>query len=103
MLPTVTLPKLRLLGFGPSAPEEIPVPDNGMVTFGLDAFEVIVMLPLTVPVEVGANLTVKVAFWPAVSVTGAVTPLRVNPDPLIAICEMVMLEPPVLVTVSDKD
>jgi hypothetical protein len=46
LLPTVTLPKARLLGLDPSAPGAIPVPDKGMVKVGLGAFEVIVTLPL---------------------------------------------------------
>ena len=83
LLPTVTLPKLRLVGFDPSAPGATPMPDNGMVRVGLEAFEVTVTLPLTLPADPGVNLTVKVALWPGVIVTGAVIPLRLNPAPLI--------------------
>ena len=78
MLPTVTLPKLRLVGFDPTAPSATPVPDNGMVRLGLDAFEVTVTLPLTLPADAGVNVTLKLALWPAVSVTGVVIPLRLN-------------------------
>ena len=39
LLPTVTLPKLRLLGLDPSAPGATPVPHNGMLRLGLDAVE----------------------------------------------------------------
>jgi hypothetical protein len=103
LLPTITLPKLRLVGFELRTPGVTPVPDNGMARVGLEAFEVIVMLPLTVPADPGANVTVKVALWPAVSVAGVVMPLRVKPAPLVATWEIVTLEPPVLVIVSDKD
>jgi hypothetical protein len=82
LLPTVTLPKFRLAGFDPKAPNVVPVPDNGMVKVGLDAVEVIVRLPVTLPADVGLNVTVKVALCPAVRVTGAVIPLRLNPVPL---------------------
>jgi hypothetical protein len=61
LLPTVTLPKLRLVGFAPSAPDATPEPDNGMLREGLEAFEVIVTLPLTLPADAGVNVTVKVA------------------------------------------
>jgi hypothetical protein len=54
-----------------------------MVRVGFDAFEVTVTLPVTLAVDVGAKVTVKVALCPAVSVTGAVIPLRVKPVPLI--------------------
>lgn len=83
MLPTVTLPKPRLLGFGPSVPAVTPDPDNAIVSVGLEAFEVIVMLPLALAAEAGVNVTVKVALCPAVNVTGAVIPLKLNPVPLI--------------------
>ena len=83
MLPTVTLPKPRLVGFEPSEPGAIPVPDKGIVSVVLEAFEVMVTLPLALVAVWGANVTVKFVLCPAVSVTGAVIPVRVNPVPLI--------------------
>ena len=83
LLPTITLPKLRLAGFDPSAPGVTPVPVSGMFKVGLEPFELIVTLPLTPPAEAGLNATVKLALSPAVSVTGAVIPVRLNPVPLI--------------------
>ena len=64
-------------------PGATPAPDNGMVRVGLEAFEVIVTLPLTLPADAGVNVTVKLALWPAVSVIGAVIPVRLYPVPLI--------------------
>jgi hypothetical protein len=78
----------------------MPVPDSGIARVGLDAFEVIVTLPFAAPLAVGVNVTLKVAVCPAVRVTGAVIPLRVNPAPLIATCEIATLVPPVFVIVS---
>src|SRR5271167_715297 len=83
LLPTVTLLKLRLVGFDPSPPGAIPVADNGMVRLGFEAFDVTVRLPLAVPADCGVNVTVKVALCPAVRVTGAVIPFKLNPVPLI--------------------
>ena len=83
LLPTITLPKLRLAGFDPSAPGVTPVPDNGMVRVGLEPLEVIVTLPVTLAADVGVNVTLKLALCPAVSVTGAVIPLSANPVPLM--------------------
>ena len=82
VVPSSTLPKLRLAGFDPSVPNAAPVPVTGIVSVGFDAFEVIVTLPLTAPEETGENETLNVALCPAVSVTGAVIPLRLNPVPL---------------------
>jgi len=78
-----TLPKARLVGFDPNAPDATPVPDSGMFKLGFDAVEVMATFPLTAPAAVGANDTLNVALWPAVSVTGAEIPLSVNADPLI--------------------
>ncbi len=103
LFPTVTLPKLRLVGLAPSVPGVTPLPDKGMVRLGFDALDVRVRLPLALPPDDGVNETLKVALCPAVSVTGVVMPLKLNPEPLIATCEIVTLLPPVLVTVSDKD
>jgi hypothetical protein len=61
LLPTVTLLKPRLVGFDPNAPGATPVPDSGMVRLGLDAFEVIVILPLRFAADAGVSVTVKVA------------------------------------------
>jgi hypothetical protein len=81
LTPTCTLPKLTLLGFDARGPAEAPVPDRGMVKLEFDAFDVMVTLPLTAPAAVGMNETLKVALWPPVSVTGAVIPVMLNPDP----------------------
>lgn len=83
LLPTVTLPKPRLVGFDPNAPGATPVPDSGMFSVGLDAFEVIVILPLRLEADAGVSETVKLALCPALSVTGAVIPLKLKPVPLI--------------------
>ena len=84
LFPTVTLPKLRLVGFDPRAPALTPVPVRGMDRVGLEALEVTVTVPVALPAAVGVNVTLKVALWPEVSVTRAVMPLIVKPVPLIA-------------------
>jgi hypothetical protein len=84
LFPTVTLPKLRLVGVDPSAPALTPVPVRGMVRVGLEALEVMVTVPVALPAAVGVNVALKAALWPEASVTGAVMPLIVKPVPLIA-------------------
>jgi len=84
LLPTVTLPKLRFAGFEPSVPGATPAPDNGMLSVALEAFEVMLTVPLPLAADCGANVTLKLALCPGVSVTGAVIPVRENPVPLIA-------------------
>lgn len=57
---------------------------------------------MTAPVAVGAKVTVNDVLWPAERVSGKVRPLRLNPVPLAAAAEIVRLDPPVLVRVSDR-
>lgn len=99
--PTVTLPKLSVAGLLASCPASTPVPESGIASVGFGAFEVSVTLPLAAPAVCGANVTLKVVLCPAATVAGVVIPLRVNPVPVIAACEIVTLVPPVLVTVSE--
>lgn len=83
---TATLPKLRLVGFDPSAPADaVPVPESEIVSVGFEALDVTVTLPLAAPADVGLNETLKVVLWPAVKVIGVEAPLTLNPVPLAAI------------------
>lgn len=79
----------------------MPVPVSGRLRFGLEPSEVMAMLPVAGPDAVGVNVTVKLAFCPAARVSGALMPLMVNPVPLMAICEISTLDPPVLVMDSE--
>jgi len=103
MDPTTTLPRPKLVGVTLSCPAAAaPVPDKGIVSVGLEAVEVMVTFPLTLPADCGVKVTVKAALCPAVKVTGAEIPDRLYPVPLIPNCEIVTLVPPALVTVSDR-
>ena len=73
-----------------------------MLKLGFEPFEVMLTLPLAAPLVVGANSTVNDVLWPAVNVKGRVSPLRLNPLPLAAAAEIVRLDPPEFVSVSDK-
>ncbi len=103
LVPITTLPRGKVAGVTASTPAvTVPVPDNGIVKVGFDAVEVIVTPPVKLAADGGANVTVKFTLCPAVSVTGVVMPLRVNPVPLIPAWEIVTLEPPVLVSVPER-
>jgi len=78
----VTVPKLRLVGFEPSVPGEIPVPDSGIFKVEFEALEMILTLPLAPAPDAGVNVTVKVVLCPAVRVNGVVIPLMLNPLPV---------------------
>jgi hypothetical protein len=102
LLPTCSLPNARLVGLAPRAPCVTPVPESGMFKLGLDPLEAMLRLPLAAPLVVGDKSTVNEVLWPAVSVNGKDKPLKLNPVPLAVAAEIVRLDPPVLVSVSDK-
>lgn len=57
-------------------------------------------LPDTLPADVGANETLRVADWLGVSIVLALKPLALNPAPKVVTPEMVTFEFPVFVTVT---
>lgn len=57
LLPSVTLPKLRLVGLEVRSPGETPVPDKPILNDGLEALDVTVTLPLALPAAAGVNTT----------------------------------------------
>jgi hypothetical protein len=74
-----------------------------MLRLGLDPLEVMLRLPLAAPAAVGLNNTENEVLWPAVNVTGKDNPLKLNPVPLALAAEIVMLVPPLLVSVPESD
>jgi hypothetical protein len=91
---TVTLPKSKVLGLTLSRPAAVAVPDNAMDGDD-DASETRAMLPLADPsVVVGVNVTLKVKLWPAVRVSGMLSPLMLNPVPVKLALDTVTLDPP---------
>jgi hypothetical protein len=80
VLPTFTLPKLRLVGFALKAPGATPVPDTLMVRLGLGALDVMVTVPLPFPLALGANVTVNVVLWDAPRDTGVDIPVIENAE-----------------------
>jgi hypothetical protein len=52
-----------------------------IVRFGFDPFDTTEMLPLALPVDVGAKMALKVKLCPAVRVMGGFNPLMLKPAP----------------------
>lgn len=102
VLPSVTLPKLKLGELALSAPGATPVPETEIVVVDVEAFDVIVTLPLTVPAEDGLKLTLKLTLPPALTVAGKLMLLILKSLVLAEMSEIVTLVSPVLVIVSDK-
>jgi hypothetical protein len=98
LLPTETLPKFKLVGLATSCPGVVPVPDRATFRLGLDALDVIVIPPATVPDDVGANVALKLALCPTFRVSGKLKPLIVKLF-VAATAEIVRLDPPEFVNV----
>ena len=102
LLPIRTFPKSTLLGVAVRLPGDRPRPERAILSGELDAVETIASVPLTVPVAAGAKVAVNVTLWFGLRVAGKARPLMENPAPVTLAWEMVTVEPPVLVSVSDK-
>jgi hypothetical protein len=100
LLPSATLPKLTLVGFGVRAPCA-PVPLRAIVSGEPGALLVIETLPLALPAVVGVNLEVKEVLAPALIVSGTVKPLIVKPVPDALAAVIVTLPVPEFVRVMD--
>jgi hypothetical protein len=77
-----------------------PVPDSVTLAGEPLALLTIETLPVTLPAADGLNCTVIVVRCEGERVTGVLAPLKVNPEPLMLICEMVTFELPVSVMVT---
>jgi len=96
--PTVTLPRLALVGVM-ARPACNPVPETGITVLAPSEL-VTVMFPLTVSEVDGLNLTVSDVACPGVSVVGNVKPLVVTSFALTLSCEIVTLLLPLFVSVT---
>jgi hypothetical protein len=74
-----------------------------MLKLESEPVEVMLTLPLAAPLVVGEKSTVNDVLWPAFSVKGNASPLRLKPLPLAAAAEIVRLDPPEFVRVPDSD
>jgi hypothetical protein len=92
--------KVRFVGAGVRTAAPTAVPLKGIDKLGFEAFDASITVPLNVPADVGAKVTVNDVLCPGVNVTGGVIPEMLNPVPAAATAEIVALVPPVFVTVS---
>jgi hypothetical protein len=98
--PTVMFVKVRLVGDAVRVAGATAVPVTGIDKLGFEASDVTVTVPVNVPAEVGANFTANVVLCPGDRVTGVLIPETLNPVPVAVAAEIVVLVPPVFVTVS---
>ena len=99
VVPSVTLPKLMLVGFVVSCPC-VPVPLSEMVVGELDASLMSETLPVALPAAVGAKVAVKDVLCPVVRVRGSVRPLIENPLPVTLAWVIVRLAVPELLKLT---
>ena len=102
LCPTTTLPKLKLAGEAINCPTAAPVPVIEMMSDGLEAFDVIEMLPVALPAEVGLKPAPKVKLCPGASVKGKLSPVTLKPDPEALAWLTMTVDPPELVRVSGR-
>jgi hypothetical protein len=100
--PVVTLPKFNAVGATVNWPDAVSLPERGMFSCELEAFERIARLPETEPETVGVKTTLNVRLCPAPRLADSDKPLTVNAPLDTAACETVTLAVPLLVSVSVK-
>ncbi len=93
LLPTFTLPKLRLVGLSASCPLPAPVPESERFVTGFDASLLIVTVALKAPAALGLNVTLSGVLCPALIVTGR----------LGAVKEKYLVETDALLILTDAD
>ena len=100
LLPTLTFPKLTLVGLAPSCTlTAAPVPPSGITVGEVGALLTKARLPVALPVAVGAKFTVKVAELPGSTVSGRLRPFKAKPLPETKAWETLRLALPGLLTV----
>ena len=113
LLPTWTLPKLRLDAVAVSDPGVTPEPECGPVTTEIapdllrrsdgirEALVVTDIIPFWFPLACGTKVTLRFVVWPAGKINGRLIPATWNPLPLTLTCETVRSDPPELVSLAD--
>ena len=79
-----------------------PVPDTATEFGEFVALLISVTVPLTLPVVLGANTTLRFAVCPAEIVVPLMPLVTLNPEPVTLICEMIRLEFPVFFTATSS-
>jgi hypothetical protein len=98
LLPTWTLPKLT--GLALRVPADETAADRGTARVELEAFEVMVRLPLRAPIVLGAQVILIFVLLFGASVIGVTVPVMVKPAPVTTALLTVTGEPPELVMVA---
>ena len=102
LAPTATLPKFSLAGLITiCACVVTAVPLRAIVSGEVGALLVIVIVPVGLPLVVGANLAVNDAFCPAAITCPAARPPMLYPVPVTLAAEIVVLAVPEFVKVTD--
>lgn len=98
LLPTLTLPKLRLEVLSPNTfVAATPVPLSAIASGEFGALLVRLTDPLTAPAEVGANTALNVADFPAAMLSGVLIPDVLKPVPVTVTAVIVTEAVPPLV------
>ena len=101
VVPTRTLPKLKLVVLGVSwSVWATPLADKAIVAGEFVALLMTETLPVTLPAVSGVKVMVKLALCPAAKVSGTAKPVAVKPAPDTATCETLTLLLPVFVSTT---
>jgi hypothetical protein len=100
LAPSVTFPKLKLVGFVVRLPGSAPVPESKIFTRLVVPALTRDKFPLALPTAVGLNTIWKLAFCCGAKVRGKVNPVLLKPEPVTTAWVIVTLELLVLAKTS---
>jgi hypothetical protein len=103
LMPSATVPKLKLVGFALKLPAATAVAESAMLKGLFDPSLVNDKVPVAPPADVGLKTIFTFVLCPAANVTGKARPFMAKPAPLTAACEIVRLVLPVLLRMSTCD
>jgi len=101
LVPSRTVPKLKLDGLVVMPPAAMPLPVSAMFSGVLAVSLAKARLPVTSPADWGPKTTLKLTPCPAANVMGRTSPFVLKPVPVTVSCETVRLDPPVLAKLTD--
>src|ERR1700730_3645208 len=102
VLPTATVPNVRVEGLALAASRRVPVPSTGSSNFVFDPTSVSATFPPLHPIALGVKVTLRLKLCPGLRTSGRLNGDTLYSRSLVLTCETVTLLAPPLAKVTVK-